>query len=291
MPLFLLISGALLLNKQDDYKKTSVRFWRILEALVIFSFLYYIRNCTVSGSAVDFRDFLSIIYRSHITNAFWYLYLYLGIIIMLPLLQRAAGKFEKKDYIYLIVISLLVLGSIPIIKHYIPFLSQSARLHLPVFSVYLGLMAAGHYFENICTPGKKGFYLAAAIFVICISICVVGTYFEYKADSSSYLFFDDRTSVLITVPSICLFIILKRFFSVSVLQKKSADIISKIAPLAFGTYLLSDMIIDTTTPMFTSLSGVMHPMIAMLIWELVIFTLCLILTGLLRKLPYFRKLL
>lgn len=291
VPMFLLISGALLLKKQDGYKNNSVRFWRILEALVIFSFLYYIRNCAISGSAVDIREFFAIIYRGSITNAFWYLYLYLGVLIMLPLLQRAVSAFKKKDYLYFCGVSLLILGSLPIIKHYFPSLKESAGLHLPVFSAYLGLMAAGHYFENVCPPGKKIVKWAAALLLLCIVLSVIGTYYEYKNDSFAYLFFDDRTSVLITVPSVCIYILFKHFYPVRELKKKTASDITGISVLTFGTYLLSDMIIEMTETLYRSLSGVIHPMASMLIWELTIFIICLILTWLLRKLSYFRKLL
>ena len=291
VPLFLLVSGAVLLNRCDGYKKGMERFWRILTALVVFSFVYYLRDCIVNVTPIDIRGFALSIYQTNITNSFWYLYLYLAIIIMLPLLQKMFSAFDNKDIVFLCVISLVVCGAFPIVKHYIPLISESVSLHLPVFSAYIGLMAAGHYFANIREPKKNDVPLAVILLVVCIALCVVGTYYEYKADSSWYLFFDDRTSILITVPAMCIFVLFRRFFETRTVSERTCRGITYFAGLTFGTYLLSDLAIDLTEPLFDSLASTIPSMIAMPLWEIVVFLMGLAVTSLLIRIPYFKKML
>ena len=89
VPLFVMISGALLLKKEEDYKTFFVK--RILKVgivILLFSFVYYVIDVLKTGDAFSMMSFGAHIYKDAITNAYWYLYLYLGLLIMLPLLQK-----------------------------------------------------------------------------------------------------------------------------------------------------------------------------------------------------------
>lgn len=57
VPIFLMISGALLLPKQDSYKKTARRCGRIAAVLLIFSLFYYLYNNLTAGTEVGVLRF------------------------------------------------------------------------------------------------------------------------------------------------------------------------------------------------------------------------------------------
>lgn len=90
-----MITGANLLGKVDSYRKHTKRILRILLVGILFSFVYYLRYVYVSQESVHFVEFLKLIYHNNITNAYWYLYMYLGILIMMPLLQRMSVYMKK----------------------------------------------------------------------------------------------------------------------------------------------------------------------------------------------------
>ena len=77
VPLFVMISGYLLLGQEDTYKKNYLRILRIIGAWLggsLFYYLYYIRLGKVG--TFEIGDFLTRIIREPITASFWYLYMY-----------------------------------------------------------------------------------------------------------------------------------------------------------------------------------------------------------------------
>jgi len=290
VPLFLLVSGELLLGRCDGYRKTAGRFFRILGALALFSLLYYIRDCLLSGERFDLAAFFLTIGKTQITNAFWYLYLYLALMLMLPPMQRMASGFEKRDYLYFMGLSLVVLGSVPYLKHFFPALDGLKGLYLPLFSVYLGLLVAGRYFGSVCSVSGRTALAAGAILVLCLALNVLGTWREYLTDSAQYLFFDDRTGILITVPAVCAFLLLRYLFTRASLSERASKTLGYLSGLTFGAYLLSDMAIGFTEGAFESLSLRIGPFPAVILWELAVFAACMLVTALLKQIPFLKKL-
>ncbi len=288
VPLFLLVSGDLLLGKRESYKKTAARFLRILGALVLFSLIYYLIGCAEGVRTFGVGDFFLAVLKHDITNCFWYLYLYLALMVMLPALQAMATGFNKRDFVYFSFITIIIVGGVPYLTHYFPALGEIPGLYLPLFSVYIGLMVTGRYYGSVNPPGKKTAVIAAVVFVVCIALNVIGTYFEYRASPSWYLFFDERTSALITIPSICAFILFRYFVKGS---EKSKKTLGYISGLTFGAYLLSDLAINHSGFVFRAMARVITPIPAVIVWELAIFVVCLAITALLKKIPFIKRLL
>lgn len=134
VPLFLMISGVLLLGRVDTYEKCLRRAFRILVDIVIFSLLYYIWQCHGTGMEVSMAEFRARVLREEITTPLWYLYMYLGILILLPLLQRMAARMEKRDYQYLIVLAIVACGSLPVAGHYIGWLRLNPEFFRDAFA-------------------------------------------------------------------------------------------------------------------------------------------------------------
>ena len=120
VPIFIMISGACLLGKRDSYAKTGRRILRTLLALVLASYLYFLWDAWVNYGlwprAVDFGALFGKIWRGEITDGFWYLPLYLGLLLTLPLWQRMASAMEKRDYEYLMALTFTVGAAWPLLS-------------------------------------------------------------------------------------------------------------------------------------------------------------------------------
>lgn len=111
---FVMISGALLLKKNESYKDWF--FKRVLRAIlviVLFSAIYY------DWSGGNIIDYLYFIIGCNVTNAFWYLYL--GMMLTLPLLRRMCRAMQKSDFILVIFIFLITQSIYPLLNHYLNF--------------------------------------------------------------------------------------------------------------------------------------------------------------------------
>lgn len=132
VPIFFMISGALLLNKQetviDVIKK---RFVRIAIDLLIASVVYYLLFFEGEKSIVSF---LKTIYNSSSTTSLWYLYSYCGVLLMLPLLQKLAHAMNNLEIVYLIGAHLIFVGVLPSLE---VIFTQSSWTLNPAFSAAL----------------------------------------------------------------------------------------------------------------------------------------------------------
>lgn len=291
VPIFFMISGYLLLNKIDDYKKYIQRIFRIVIVLIGCGFIYAIHHTCYMNPNPSFtyalQQFLSV-YTIPPTNTLWYLYTYLGILFMLPFLQKMASVMTKCDYYIFFAISGLFCSILPILNHYFPQIIVSSYFQLPLFGAFICLLLIGQYFSRFGIKNTRcGFCISCVLFVLMVVFNVIATYFEYRKSSSSYLFFDNRIFFPILLQSVCVFYLIS-FVKVS---EKLAKIISYIGSCTFGIYLLSDISIDLLAPIYVIASTYMHPFFAVIIYEICIFILGLIVVALLKKISFIKKVL
>ena len=102
VPIFLMISGATLLGKKEDYRQLFFgRIARYVGIILFWGTLQYLRYVRTGKAGVSVRDWWNNIYSSPKLETYWYLYLYLGFLLLLPLLRKAVSGMTDKDYRYL----------------------------------------------------------------------------------------------------------------------------------------------------------------------------------------------
>lgn len=176
------------------------------------------------------------------------------------------------------------MGAIPILSHYFPGFRISGYSTLPIISTYLGLFVAGHYFHVYATPTRKKAALAAIAGLLLLAVQTIATYFEYRQNSSAYLFFDNRTMITISALSFCIFYIAKYFGEFS-LPKGAERAVRHVGACTFGIYLFGDMFIDKLGFVSASLRQAINPLAAVFLFEMLVFVAGLAVTSILRRIP------
>lgn len=289
VPLFLMIMGAVLLEKEDTPRKTAQRLVRGCTALLAASVVYYIYYGIKYDQPLSPFDFLKNVIRTQTTNALWYLYLYLGLLCLLPILQKLAKALEKRDLQWLLFLSVGILGTIPLIQLFIPEFGVSGYFTGILFSNYIGMVLCGYYIEHYAVVERPRFWASAALFSLLILFQAAATYYFYQADPTNYLRLDNRTFITITGSTICFYVMVKYVSSKLRLGARVKSGINYFGGLTFGIYLFSDLIIDLTRPIHQALCGYTHVVIAMVLWEIIIFAICALLTASLKTIPALRK--
>ena len=298
VPLFVMVSGACLLPKRDTYRQAFGRFMRVLLVLILFSYLYYLVDMLVNGwswqQAGDIPQFLLSIWRGRITDSFWYLYFYLGLMIMLPLLQRLASAMQKQDLRYLMAITFGIGALWPLLTHYLPALALPEYVQIPMLSVLLGLFFAGHYVHT--HTGRISKALCLLVMLLALAASVWLTYLEAGRvlAGGKYWFMDDRTqpSVFIIVSAIAAMLWAKSSFTTREPHTEtSIRRWSTVGGCAFTIYLLQDMLITQSRyRFFVPMRSVINPFAAVLLWEASIFAVAFGIAWLLKKVPLLQKL-
>ena len=289
VPIFVMITGYMLLNRRETHSKYILRVVRHGCALVLFSMLYYLSACLEGKNYLNWKGFLVSLISAPCTNAFWYMYLYLGILLMIPFLQRFVSALSKQDFHVLFFWSALFFSVLPIAAHYLPQLQITHYFEVPLFNSFLALLMAGYYFRTYCTPTKKWRIPCLAGYVCATLVSVIGTYLEYgRTGGVDYLFYDNKLFLPILVGAGCLF----AFASTLTIKAPFDKAVSEIGKLTFGVYLVSDLVLAKLEFVYEFLTEhQVHVLPAMLIFEIVVFAVGCILVYLLRMIPGVKKLL
>lgn len=289
VPIFLMISGYTMLNRQDSNVKSFFRIFRYGCTLVLFSGIYFMNQYLAGKWPLNVRFFLERFLGGWITNAFWYMYLYLGILVMIPFLQKFVSVLSQNDYLIFFVLSSLYYSVWPIVLHYFPEWQITEYFSLPLFNSYIAILLLGYYFRNYCRPSGCWRIPCAVGYIGSVALNVILTYSEYlRNNGESYFFYDNRVFFPILLGAFCLF----GLISTVQMQESARRVVTFLGGLTFGMYLLSDMMIDKLEFIYLWLiQHHIHQLAAMLIYEMSVFAACAAITYFLKKIPVLRKLL
>ncbi|MBR4231673.1 MAG: acyltransferase [Oscillospiraceae bacterium] len=290
VPVFLMITGAVLLPKSDTYGKTYRRLLRIVLVIVIFSAVYFIYGYLRGERVFDIREYLRDTYRNGITNAYWYLYLYAAILVMMPILQRLAKTLRTQEFRYIMLWSIGFLGLMPILIHFFPWLEYNPAFALPIFSVYIGLMFAGHYANKKLGCEKKRFITAVAVLIVSTAVSVILTLREYRAGEEWYLFFDNRFFITVASASVSLFYIVKYIWGKSRREESGSRALALMGRCTFGVFLLSDLFISLFEPVYSAMAAAVTPVPAVIAYEVLVYAAGLAVTLILTRIPLVNRL-
>ena len=239
VPCFVMITGALLLdeNRSITYGKIWKKYIkRVFLALLAFALIFRIFDMVMDGEAVSlsgffygFREFFTGTSWSHL----WYLYLLIGLYLLLPFYRMIAEKSSDKDLIYLLVIYAVFLSVLPMIS--MSGVSSAFYIHVSTiypFYFFLGYGIAHRGFGMTKIPATC---LLAASTLLIIAV----TYFQFSRDMSALSGFSDYSSILVIAQSYGIFCL---FANGKNTGKESRNLLSGILKeldqCSFGIYLV-----------------------------------------------------
>ncbi|MDO4747803.1 MAG: acyltransferase [Eubacteriales bacterium] len=288
VPVFFMIMGGLLLQKIDTPKRSVQRVVRMVAVTIVFSLVYYIKANWDYPENMSVGEFFKKIFTFRTANAYWYIYAYIGLLILLPILQRMANAFSKRTTEYFIILSMGVMGIIPLITLFFD-ITPHHYLTDMFFAPHLGIVFAGYYIEKYLKLSKKVFFIACATFVALISFQVVWSYIFYLENPNDYLQLDNWQYLTITASAACFYIIFKYLSTVIKTKERTSKVLCYLGSLTFGIYLVSDLIISLTRPMYNDLQLDTPIVLATILWEIIIFILCGFIAAILKSIPFVKK--
>ena len=105
VPLFVMVSGYLLLPRQITYRSMLKRACLIAVPLLAISICYYIVPLDTSRSV---SNFIGLFIQAPQSVVLWYLYMLLGLYAATPFISKMIQHFETKDYAIFIGLFLLL---------------------------------------------------------------------------------------------------------------------------------------------------------------------------------------
>lgn len=245
IPLYFLISGALLLGKEESYAELfRKRVWRCVVLLICASAVMYWMKFDGERS---FTGFVHALLRQQINLSYWYLYAYIGYLLALPFLRKVAKALNGKDIVYLVLVRVVLttglnginflLGRSGIAQIVLP---SDIQLPFVVFD-FLFYPLVGYYLANKLSMervGGKQIAACAAVVAIGSMYSAIITYLEGMDTgfTQNYLGLCNYST------SICVFIMVRWFAEQRHFSHRVCRFFATASSVTLGIYLLEPML-------------------------------------------------
>lgn len=300
VPLFLMISGALLLGREQvSYRNLwTRRIPRMICILLVWSGVYYLVDVLRGWEEPSVQTFARVLYEDAWAVPFWYLYAYTAFLISLPLLQRFAQGLRNREFVYLIAVFLVFSCLLPTAQFFLWRSEHSLNSNLRVSwacSSILFYPCLGYFLRHRVRDFWNGKRLAVLwmcnLCTIALScyityLCTVETGDSFSQPGHELYAVVNGTTIFVT----CQYFTGRREFHPAV-QKG----IRRLGECTFGVYLLHALFV-TNIPFFAERIDVLYQkfhvnhMVSTFVYCGFVFLLCSLITRILKQIPILKKL-
>lgn len=293
VPIFFMISGALLLRKEESLKQLFVK--RILKIAIVLFFIsvpYYYWLHRDNG--IDVFSFFEWIYSNSASSSLWYLYSYLALLFMLPFLRSMVKNMKQQEFIYLIVGHIVFVGILPCLEFLVT--NQTNLLHesfSPILFIEQNIFFAlvGYYLEYIFDVEKhykRSITIGVILSLIAILLTCFITYYQAKTETCTPHRLEYFFSCFICVPSITGYIIAK-YIGSKINENKIARSISVLGSSVFGVYLIEKIVRTAVYGIYKICVPFIGSLASSLLWCVAVFFVSMIIVVALKNIPGIKK--
>ncbi len=292
VPLFFMVSGYLLLGKSepisDFFRKRFVKvgiptlFWSVF---YLFWSVEAYSNGTMGPLAV-MLSMLKTMYLGDVEIHLWFLYVLIGIYLVVPILRIFISAASRRDLTYFIVIWFV---ATPLLEATNRLTGFRAALVIPVVTGYVGYFMMGYLLADVSLT-RRGRILSAIGCIIAIAVIFFGTNLlsanAGPIDAYFYSYFSPPT----VLASICGFLLLK---DLGQNLGKAGALVRTISSTSFGIFLIHIFVIQLLRngDLGFRLYSWMAPSVYMIpLTGLVVFALSFAIVFVLQKIPVIKML-
>lgn len=265
VPVFFMISGAVLLGRQESMRDLLCR--RILHFAFIwalFVFLQYLRIVRLQGmETFRFSTYLAYLYSGNIIEPYWYLPVYMGYLLMLPILRKLVKSLQRTEYLYLFALD----GVFILVTAAQIFTGYRLNMSLALLSNTIVYPLAGYYLANILQIKNHRAACAAAVSALLAGVaagCVLQQIYHLKNGGYTDLAAGAVTDII----AAALFVLVKETAGEISTEAIAGKIIVLAGSCVFGTYLIEDVVRNQYERVCVYLNQYINPMLSCWIFVL-----------------------
>lgn len=281
VPVFAMITGALILPKDEGILKTLKRVRRIVLVLLTFGLLMaFIQEYFESG--LIFKSFFASaadVLSGKTWDVMWYMYMIAGIYLFMPFIRLFVKNADDRTIWYILILLFAFNSVIRTLNRLNP--STAVGFYLPCESIFLFYVICGYFLFNRCKNVSR---IIPAICAVCAVICYIflALKTDFNADSHTYAEYYSPSSPINVILSVSVFVLIKD----CMFEKR---IITKIAENSFGIYVIHCFYIHFIN-IVLNIYPENYPMyISVPVLSAVVFLLSLFSSQLLRKITFVKK--
>lgn len=286
VPIFIMITGSLLLKKEETYKSIIKRIFRIVVPIICVSIYYYFIDQGHVGT--DIKNFITAIIQEPLNMSLWYLYMLIGLYIMTPFIKKMIKNFDKKDFILFSILTLIIPGAIRLLKTILK-IQTSGFFEYAIIPESIGYYVTG-YFISTQILNKRIKNIAIISFLISTICFILRMYIPFLMKGELDYSLDDAYSFITIVMAISIFIVSKYYVEKIKYNKYLFKVIEELSKITFGIYLIHPIFISKiqNSNIIQGIFGI-NAYIGVIALEISTFVFCGIITFILRKIPIVKK--
>lgn len=300
VPLFLIISGALFLERENETLKElwGKRILKMAGILLAWSFVYYIYDTIHMSGKIDILTALKQIYTDHAKFHLWYLYIYIAFLVSLPFLRAMVQKLETKYFYYMIGLAVFLNGILPVAEYLMGQGSMVLNSDLKISWLLMDIVlypSLGYFLQTRVDYSRMNRKLAliwigaaAGMILCCYMTCYRADVINSLAEGESQVFHQS----FVIVNCIAVFCTVRVVCEKRNISGRLKTVIMSLGKAAFGIYLMHILVMESgwmDRVLHMLWATGLNDMICVLIYCLFVMAVCYGITLVMSKIPVLKK--
>jgi len=233
VPIFFMISGALLLEQVADFKKNTKRAVKFIVKTVVWTLVFMVWDYFYLGDKYLLRN----IFTTPVRNHFWYMYAMIGIYLTVPLWQKLAGGDSKELMRYFAILYIAVMA----ITFALDYSKIKIYYEVPLVggSSYVGYFIMGYAIRHYIDEIKIKKWIPVALWMLCVAATTLLTYKYTTKLGFHYETFSDFRSVFIGISAMSVF-----YLAMKMKTPKPRKWIAVVSKHSFNIYMMHVFFLD-----------------------------------------------
>lgn len=288
VPIFLMISGGLLLNPQKNESIKNFlqkRFLKILIPTIFWTIFFFFFSKPIAFNAIDLKvleTILKTIIQGDVHYHLQFMYYLIGLYLLTPILRVYLRNADKSNIYYFLALWLIANPLVGILNY---FFGLKIGIQLYFFTGMVGYYILGYLlFQTEISPKLKKTMIIAGI--VGMLITIVGTYLLTYPKLIADTFFYGYLNLNVIFNSIAIVIIVTNLSWDKFKLKNEVwnNLILKISKTTFGVYLVHPLVIEILK--WNNISGLtINTLIGIPLSVLLVFIISTCLVMFLQKIP------
>lgn len=288
IPVFFLISGAVLLQKEESLKEVlSKRVFKIIIVILVFGLVQYGYSFYLKPEVgFSISVFLKLVYSTTVITQYWYLYSYLAFLLILPFVRMLAKSMQAIHYWYLFGLFFLMEGLLPIFEYV--WSNTRIILSIPLFFSSIMYPLIGYYVEHKSEQiffQKKNLLIVNGFAMMALATNLVVARMAHLQRGAV-----ETLSGMTLLLSIVLFINIRYFCHKFVLPQTLTKLISFLGSGVFMVYLLEPQLRDSFRVIYLALSPTIGWFLSCILWIASAILCGCFIMYIFKKIPIIKKL-
>ncbi len=248
VPTFIMLSGALMLDEnkkisaKKSFKYASVMFVLLVVWSLIYASFFYVVVPLSKGAEINTEKFINGFVYGH--YHLWYMYMIIGLYLLVPVLRTFVKKENKKVISYLLLISTIVCFSVKFVNFFLmeyvvekDWLTPLVeKFKFSMLGVYLTYFVAGWYVVNIEIKKVRRIFIYVLGGISAFLTVFINWFYAQKGENAQKVFhFEDIITVLIFGIAFFMFF----YYALRNARfEKTGRMLVGCSNLTFGVYLI-----------------------------------------------------